>query len=221
METAFQDRVAAGQRLAEEVLRLGLSDPVVYALPRGGVPVAVPVAEALGAPLDLLMVKKIGVPGHDELAMGAVVGGDPPDIVWNDEVLRSAGQGVESREEAVARKLAEIDRLRVRYLGQRAPLRTENRDAVLVDDGIATGATVRAALKALRRRNPASITLAVPVAPASTLAELEAFVDKTVCLSTPSPFFAVGAHYVDFRQTSDDEVTDALELFGEETGEST
>ena len=207
----FRDRETAGKLLADEVLRLGLSDSVVFALPRGGVPVALPVAQALNAPLDLLMVRKLGVPGHEELAMGAVVDGDAPDVVWNPEVLRQLDLSDAERDRAVQAKLAEIDDRRRRYLGDRPPVPVAGRDAVVVDDGIATGATVRAALRALRRRGPSSITLAVPVAPASALEVLRADVDHVVCLASPRPFFAVGAHYANFGQTTDDEVIRAME----------
>lgn len=210
MEQVFQNREVAGQRLAEELSGLGLKSPVVYALPRGGVPVALPVAKALNAPLDLLLVRKIGVPGHEELAMGAVVDGDQPDVVWNEEVLRTLRLDEDAKSRAVDQRLAEIEERRRRYLGDSPPVSAKERDAVVVDDGIATGATMRAALLALRRREPASITLAVPVAPSDTLGDLERMVDRIVCLATPYPFFAVGAHYVDFRQTTDDEVTKAI-----------
>lgn len=210
MTKPFQNRTAAGQRLAEAVVKLGLKQPVVFALPRGGVPVALPVAKALCAPLDLLMVRKIGAPGHEELAVGAVVDGETPDVVWNTEVLQSLQLDEKARTQAVQSKLAEIDERRRLYVGDRIPATVSDRDAVVVDDGIATGATVRAALLGLRRRNPASITLAVPVAPQDSLDMLAPLVDHIVCLEVPSPFFAVGSHYVDFRQTRDDEVVDAL-----------
>ena len=210
MDGVFQNRKAAGKALADAVVALGLKNPVVYALPRGGVPVAVPVAEALGAPLDLLMVRKIGAPGHDELAMGAVVDGETPDVVWNAGIVGALHVGEAEKARALKRKLDEIEARRRTYLGGRHPVPVEGRDAVLVDDGIATGATTRAALVALRRRNPASITLAVPVAPREVLDALEPGLDHTVCLMTPEPFHAVGMHYVDFSQTTDEEVTHAL-----------
>ena len=216
MDNRFRNRETAGERLADQVAGLGLGDPVVLALPRGGVPVAVPVARRLTAPLDLIMVRKIGVPGHQELAMGAVVDGAEPEVVWNTEIVNLIGPHKADCDAAVARQLDEIAARRSRYLRGRAPVAVKGRDAVVVDDGIATGATVRAALKALRRRDPASVTLAVPVAPRDTCQELVALVDHLVCLQSPEPFFAVGAHYVDFRETVDDEVIKALG-FGEGT----
>jgi len=220
MDNRFQNRVTAGEMLADQVAALGLDDPVVLALPRGGVPVAVPVARRLAAPLDLIMVRKIGVPGHQELAMGAVVDGAEPAVVWNTEVVNLIGPSKADRDAAVARQLDEIAARRSRYLQGRAPVAVKGRDAVVVDDGIATGATVRAALKALRRREPASITLAVPVAPGDTCHELAALVDHLICLQSPDPFFAVGAHYVDFRETVDDEVIRALGAGEEAEGDA-
>ena len=204
----------AGERLAGRVVALGLADPVVLALPRGGVPVALPVARALGAPLGLVLVRKIGLPDHEELAMGAVVDGVPPVTVWNDDVVASARLTPERLQAMVAGKLAEIETRRTRYTGGRAPVAVEGRDVVVVDDGIATGATMRAALAAVRRQGAASLTIAVPVAPGDTLDDLTARVDHAVCLDVPSPFFAVGAHYLDFRQTGDDEVTAAFAALG-------
>ena len=219
MGPRFQNRQAAGEALAKALLRMQLNDPVVIALPRGGVPVASPVASALSAPLDVVLVRKIGAPGHEELAMGAVVDGLHPDVVWNETVVRQFGVSEADKVRAMNEKLAEIANRRKRYLGARAPVPLAGRDVVVIDDGIATGATTRAALLALRRRRPASITLAVPVAPAEVLEDFRRVVDNLVCLATPSPFIAVGAHYVDFRQTSDEEVTQAISMrdHGKET----
>ncbi|PRX37704.1 Predicted phosphoribosyltransferase [Meinhardsimonia xiamenensis] len=214
----FADREEAGQLLAERLAAEGpWNDPVVLALPRGGVPVARPVADRLGAPLDLLLVRKIGAPGNPELAVGAVVDGTDREAVWNDDLLRLMGLSREDMAPAVARALAEIEERRRLYLGDRAPVPVEGRDVIVIDDGIATGATMRAALRAVRRRNPASVTLAVPVAPADTLHELRPLVDRLVCLAVPEPFHAVGLHYEDFRQTTDEEVR-ALLARGPEIG---
>lgn len=210
MVARFKDRTDAGTQLADRVEKLGLIDPVVLALPRGGVPVALPVAARLQAPLDLVLVRKIGAPGHEEFAIGAVVDGDEPDVVWNDEAQVLSRLSPHEREKLVSAKLQEIDARRSAYLGDRPPVPLKNKDAVLVDDGIATGSTVKAALKALRRRQPGSITLAVPVAPEDALDSIRPYVDRIVCLSTPFPFFAVGAHYVDFQQTSDSAVIEAM-----------
>jgi putative phosphoribosyl transferase len=211
----FPDRTTAGIRLAEAVAALmrdhpEIADPVLLALPRGGVPVALEVARALRAPLDLVMVRKIGVPWQPELAAAAVVDGDAPQLVVNRDVLAIAGMTEADLEDAERRELAEIDRRRRLYLGDRALVPVEGRDAVVVDDGIATGATTRAALKGVRRRRPRSLTLAIPVAPRDTLDQLAGEVDHLVCLAAPTPFYAIGSHYDDFAQVSDDEVIGML-----------
>ena len=196
-----------GQRLA----MLKLVDPVVLALPRGGVPVAVEVAQALHAPLDLLMVRKIGAPGQRELAVAAVVNGDHPEIVVNEETLRFSGADRAYVDAEALHELKEIDRRRALYLRGRAPVLLTGKSVVLVDDGIATGTTVRAALKALQRCKAARLVLAVPVAAADTVAQLRAEVDDLVCLSQPTFFQAVGVHYRDFHQIEDDEVISLLD----------
>jgi predicted phosphoribosyltransferase len=202
----FRDRTEAGEKLADALAEFSLADPVVLALPRGGVPVAVPVARRLNAPLDLLLVRKIGAPGHEELAVGAVVDGPVHEAVFNKPVLKMLGMTEADFASAIDHKLAEIEIRRAAYLGGAAPVPVEGRTAIVVDDGIATGATMKAALLGLRRRNPASVVLAVPVAPADTLAELEQLVDRVVCLDIPPDFYAVGAHYRDFPQVGDAEV---------------
>jgi putative phosphoribosyl transferase len=207
----FADRAAAGRALGECLASMDLSPPiVVLALPRGGVPVAAEVARCLSAPLDLVLVRKIGVPWQPELAVAAVVGGEPPEIVVDEEVQRFSGVGRNEIDEQAKHALAEIDRRRVLYLSGRAPLPLAGATAVVVDDGIATGTTMRAALKALRRRHPARLVLAVPVAPRDTVARLRSEVDDLVCLAEPEPFRAVGLHYDDFHQVEDDEVLAAL-----------
>ncbi|MDJ0630435.1 MAG: phosphoribosyltransferase family protein [Rhodobacter sp.] len=206
----FADRTDAGTRLAGPVARLGLADPVVLALPRGGVPVAAPVADRLGAPLDLVMVRKIGTPGNPELAAGAVVDGAAPQTVFNDDILRSLGLSAEDFAEAVARELKVIEERRATYLAGREPVALAGRNVIVVDDGIATGATVKATLKALRGQGVASLTLAVPAAPKDTLAVLTPMVDHLICLQTPEPFYAVGQAYARFGQTSDAEVVALL-----------
>jgi predicted phosphoribosyltransferase len=206
----FRDRTEAGEALAEALEGLALPDPVVLALPRGGVPVAAPVARRLKAPLDLLLVRKIGAPGHEELAVGAVVDGPVHEAVFNKPVLAMLGMTEAEFAPAIARKLAEIEARRTAYLGGAAPVPVEGRTAIVVDDGIATGATAKAALLGLKRRRPASVILAVPVAPADTLAELEPLVDRIVCLDVPRDFYAVGAHYRDFPQVEDAEVIAVL-----------
>jgi predicted phosphoribosyltransferase len=210
----FRDRTEAGEKLADALAGLSLADPVVLALPRGGVPVAVPVARQLKAPLDLLLVRKIGVPGHEELAVGAVVDGPVHEAVFNKPVLAMLGMTEADFAPAIDRKLAEIEARRATYLGGAAPVPVEGRTAIVVDDGIATGATVKAALLGLKRRSPASVILAVPVAPADTLAELEPLVDRIVCLDAPRDFYAVGAHYREFPQVEDAEVIALLAAAG-------
>jgi len=204
----FTDRAEAGNELAERIAAMQLADPVVLALPRGGVPVAVPVAARLGAPLDLILVRKIGVPGHEELAAGALVEGAEP--VFNPDVLRMTGRTEADFARTVDRKRAEIAARRSLYLAGRAPVPLAGRTAVVIDDGIATGASMRAALKGLAQREPARIVLAVPVAPRDALEALRALVDDIVCLEMPDFFYAVGAHYREFGQVSDDEVARAM-----------
>jgi putative phosphoribosyl transferase len=186
---------------------MSLDNPVVLALPRGGAPVGFEIARALNAPFDVLLVRKIGAPGHEEFALGAVVEGDPPIVVIND--------GVPSRfaayiEEEASRQVKEMERRRALYRGARPLLSVAGRTAIVVDDGIATGATFRAALEAMKRMNAARVIAAIPVAPAEALAEIEALADDVVCLVTPEPFLAVGCHYGDFGQTSDEEVVSLL-----------
>ena len=206
---SFPNRREAGRRLGDAVARLQLTDPVVLALPRGGVPVAVEVAHRLGAPLDILLVRKIGAPGHEEYGIGAVVEGNKPEVVIDERIARAVGADQAYIDRVVARELAEIERRRAVYR-LAAPLPLKGRAVVLVDDGIATGATVRAALKGLATAGAARIILAVPIAPADTLAELRGQCDKVVCLMVPEPFWAVGAHYGDFAQTRDAEVSELL-----------
>jgi putative phosphoribosyl transferase len=205
----FEDRSDAGRQLAQALRRLRLKDPLVLALPRGGVPVAVQVADALDAPLDLLFVRKIGAPHQPELALAAVAEGGGVSV--NDEMVDpddAAARAYIDRE--AQHHLREIARRRELYLGGRVPAVVEGRTAVVVDDGIATGATVRAALELLRQKHPARIVLAVPVAPRHSLAELRAFADEIVCLETPAVFQAVGRHYRHFGQVEDEEVVRLL-----------
>lgn len=212
MTLPFTDRAQAGRQLAERLLALQLPPPhVVLALPRGGVPVAVPVARALGAPLDLLLVRKIGLPWQHELALAAVVEGEPPQLVV-DEALRAAcGVDADYLARQQREALAEIGRRRALYLAGRPVVPVAGCTAIVVDDGIATGTTMRAALRGLRGRHPARLVLAVPVAPADTVAALSQEADEVVCLAQPEPFHAIGLHYADFHQVPDDEVLAALD----------
>lgn len=202
----FKDRRSAGKLLAERIKELKPADPVVLAMPRGGVPVGLEVAKALGAPLDLVLVRKIGVPYQPELAAGAVVDGDQPEIVVNDDVMQLAGLTREYIDERAKEELVEIERRRQVYLSDRPRVPLNGRTLIIVDDGIATGASIRAAIAALKRRNPLKLILAVPVAPADTIEKLRAEVDDVVCLQMPEPFYAIGMHYDDFHQVPDDEV---------------
>ncbi|MFC0387611.1 phosphoribosyltransferase [Muricoccus vinaceus] len=208
----FLDRADAGRQLAQSLLHLKVQDPVVLALPRGGVPVGYEVAEALGAPLDLLLVRKIGTPGQAELAVGAVVDGARPEMVINEDIVRQLGVPASYLEQEAARQLAEIERRRAAYLRGRPPVALEGRTAIMVDDGIATGATARASLRALAASGTARrVVLAVPVAPAEIVKALSALCDEAITLSTPEDFRAVGLHYGDFRQTEDAEVIELLD----------
>jgi putative phosphoribosyl transferase len=207
----FADRRMAGRALGQAVARLELPEPIiVLALPRGGVPIAAEVASSLGAPLDLLIVRKIGVPWQPELAVGALAEGrlDRP---WIDESARRAlGVSDEQIARQVSLEIGELARRQRVYRPGRAGLPVRGASVVLVDDGIATGATVHAALAALRAQHPGRIVLAVPVAPAQALSALRSEVDDIVCLAQPEPFYAVGSHYENFEQVSDEAVLNAL-----------
>lgn len=211
MSRRFHDREDAGQQLAERLATSAWPPPlVVLALPRGGVPVAAVVARRLGAPLDLLLVRKIGSPWNPELAVAAVVDAGAPELVVDAAIARSEGADDAYIRGEMRRQWELIVQRRQRYLSGRAPVDVQGATVIVVDDGIATGTTVRAALAALRRRGAARIVLAVPVAPRDTLARLRAQVDDIVCLAEPSPFLAIGLHYGDFHQVGDDEVLEAL-----------
>lgn len=208
--SAFSDRHQAGQALANVLRDLQLHDPVVLALPRGGVPVGHPIARALGAPLDVLLVRKIGAPGQEELALGAVVDGVEPQWLVDEDMLRLFDPAPGWFAQQVTEQLREIERRRALYCGPRQPLVLENREVILVDDGLATGSTARVALQGLRKQRPRRVTLAVPVGPRETVEKLRPLVDELICLLTPEPFRAVGDHYLDFRQVSDLEVMELL-----------
>jgi putative phosphoribosyl transferase len=209
-QALFADRSEAGRRLAERLLCFKDERPVVLALPRGGVPVGFEVAQALDAPLDLVLVRKIGAPFQPELAVGAVVDGGRAETVLNDEIVREFEISESYIAEESARQLEEIERRRDLYLAGRVRVPVEGHTAIVVDDGIATGATMEAALHATRRANPKRLVLATPVAPPDTIARLRPQADEVVCLATPRLFAAIGAFYEDFRQLSDEEVVDLL-----------
>jgi predicted phosphoribosyltransferase len=209
----FRDRSEAGRRLAKALETFKDQSPVVLALPRGGAPVAAEVAAALNAPLDLVLVRKIGVPYQPELAMGAVVDGPEPVTVRNEDVIRMSGVSEAEFAKARDQEIAENRRRRERFLGQRPRPELKGSTAIVIDDGIATGATTRAALRAVRAQGPKRLVLAVPVAPTTTLAELKAEADEIVCLEDHEPFGAIGFFYRDFRQLSDGDVTAILARF--------
>jgi putative phosphoribosyl transferase len=206
----FADRTEAGRQLAKALHQLRAEQPIILALPRGGVVVGFEVAQALDAMLDLLLIRKIGAPGKPELAIAAVVDGASPQLVVNEDLAALAG--VEDRyiAEQKALKLKEIEERRARYVGWRRNPDLSGATAIVVDDGIATGATMRAALAALRRVGPRRLVLAVPLAPPDTVQALRREVDELFCLDTPEPFRAVGAHYADFHEVTEEEVIDLL-----------
>ncbi len=205
----FQDRREAGQLLADKLSAYeGRTDLLVLALPRGGVPVGYEVARALGAPLDVFVVRKLGVPGHEELAMGAVAGGG---VRVLNESLRSELGVTDAALAAITRdELRELERRELLYRNGRPPLAVRDKTAILVDDGLATGSSMLAAIGALRRLGPARIVVAIPTGAPETCEQLRAEVDELVAVITPEPFHAVGLWYRDFSQTSDDEVRDLL-----------
>ncbi|MEB8386715.1 erythromycin esterase family protein [Rhodobacteraceae bacterium KMM 6894] len=207
----FSDRAQAGAQLADRLLAMDLDQPQIYALPRGGVPVAVEVADRLNAPLDLVLVRKIGAPGNPEVALGAIVEGTNAQVVINEDVKRLSGADMNYLERAYAEQLAELDRRRVQYLGDRPRLNPAGRTVVVVDDGLATGATMKAALTALRRNNAARIVVALPVAPKRALEELAHLADDIICLHPATEFRGVGGFFRDFHQLSDEETIALLD----------
>ena len=205
----FADRAEAGELLAERLTAYrDRDDVVVLALPRGGVPVAREVAQALGVPLDVYVVRKLGVPGHEELAMGAIATGGVR--LLNHDVIDALGIPMNVIDQVAAREHQELARREQAYRGDRGPIALTNKTVILVDDGLATGATMRAAVMAARQQQPARVIVAVPVGAASTCADLAAEADDVVCVRTPDPFVAVGLWYRDFTPTTDHEVRSLL-----------
>jgi putative phosphoribosyl transferase len=219
MDGIFQDRKDAGRRLAQALAERGYHGDglLVLGIPRGGVVVAAEVARALRAPLDVVIARKLRAPYQPELAIGAVISGDHLRIV-NEQLARAAGASPEYVEEEIRRQQAEIEhRMRV-YRGDRPPPEVGGRTVLVIDDGIATGYTFRAALEGIRRRQPARLVAAVPVAPPDSLASLEPYADEFLCLATPEPLLAVGIWYEDFAQTTDAEVIALLQENWEASG---
>jgi predicted phosphoribosyltransferase len=209
MERAFPNRAEAGRLLAEKLEKYAdRNDVIVLGLPRGGVPVAYEVAKSLRVPLDVFIVRKLGVPGFEELAAGAIASGGVR--VLNEDVLRALPNAGEIIESVTAKETAELERREKSYRDDRPAPEFRDRVVILVDDGLATGATMRAAVKALRQRGVAKIVVAVPVGPPDTCREFEDEADETICASAPEFFQAVGQYYEDFSQTSDEEVRDLL-----------
>jgi predicted phosphoribosyltransferase len=208
-ETRFRNRVDAGQRLARELSgHAGRSDVLVLGLPRGGVPVAFEVAQALDAEMDVFLVRKLGVPGQDELAMGAIASGGLR--VLNQDVIRMLGVPGRVIDEVARREARELERREIAYRGDRPEPEIRGRTVILVDDGLATGSSMRAAAQALKQRAPARLVVAVPVAARETCDSFRDEVDEVVCVITPEPFYAVGLWYDDFSQTTDAEVRELL-----------
>jgi putative phosphoribosyl transferase len=206
----FPDRREAGRSLGAELASYaGRTDVTILGIPRGGVPVAFEVARALHAPLDVFLVRKLGAPGQEELAMGAIASGGV--LVLNPIVIRSLQISNDEIESAARREERELRRRELAYRGARPPLDIEGRIAILVDDGLATGSSMRAAVEAARKLEPARIVVAVPVAPVSTARDMRRIADDVVCVATPEPFDSVGRFYVEFEQTTDEEVRDLLQ----------
>ncbi len=205
MAAHFRNRTEAGQQLAAKLTTYAnRPDVLILALPRGGVPVAFEVAQALNAPLDVFLVRKLGVPGHEELAFGAIASGGTR--VLNDEVVSELGLSQEIMDRVAARELQELKRREQAYRDDRPAPSVRDRTVILVDDGLATGSTMRAAVDALRQQQPARVVVGVPTASPETCAKFRRLVDEIVCVITPEPFYAVGLWYQDFSQTSDEEV---------------
>lgn len=213
----FEDRAEAGQVLAAALRAYrGRRDVILVALPRGGVPVGFEVARSLGAPLDVFVVRKLGVPGYAELAMGAIASGGIR--VLNEDVVAALGPKAQEAIELVANaELAELHSREKRYRGERPPPDLRGRCVIIVDDGLATGATMRAAVRAIRQRKPSAIVVAVPVAAESSCLEMREEADVVICAMTPDPFYGVGQFYRHFPQTSDDEVRELLQRAAETT----
>jgi putative phosphoribosyl transferase len=218
LQLPLTNRIEAGRLLADALqFYAGGSDVLILALPRGGVPVAFEVARKLNVPLDLMLVRKLGVPGQRELAMGALASGGSK--VMNQELVESLRLSEATLQAVINEEEQELERRERAYRGNRPPPDVQDRRVILVDDGLATGATMRVAIAALRQQQPARIIVAIPVAPSSTVEKLRQEADEVFCLATPEPFFAISRWYVDFSQTSDEEVRDLLDQAWHESEE--
>ena len=206
----FTDRRQAGKLLGEKLLPFAKMEPVIYALPRGGLPVADEVAKCLKAPLDLVLVRKLGAPGHEELAIGATVDGSAPTTVLHDDIIAELNVPESYIKSTEAAALREIERRRKLYMNDRPPLSPKDRTVIIVDDGLATGATMEAAVAAMRKAGAAHIIVAVPVAPGDTVAKFETTADDMIALKTPYPFWSVGSWYHSFPQLTDEDVIETL-----------
>lgn len=207
----FDNRRQAGQLLAEEIERRGFANPVVLGLPRGGVPVASEVAAKINAPLDVILVRKIGAPFQRELAIGAVVDGVTPEIVRNEELIRALGVTEDEFKALADQQLKIIEERRKLWLAGRQAIPVKGKTAIIVDDGIATGATVRVSVHAIRKKGPKLLVVATPVAPPETVEALRREADDVVCLETPDYLGAIGFFYRDFSQVTDADVSRVLE----------
>lgn len=207
----FTDRKDAGRQLAAVLEKLRFESPVVLALPRGGVPVGFEIASRLKAPLDVIVVRKLGAPGQHELGLGAIVDGDHPQSVLNEEIIQELEVSAEYLQAEIESELKEIRRRQDLYRNGRPPINVAGQTAIVVDDGIATGGSIRAALRGVRRQGPRKLVLAVPVAPPETIESLRADADVAICLEKPAFFFAIGEFYEDFDQTTDKEVVELLD----------
>ena len=206
----FTDRRHAGRQLAEKLLPFADAEPIVYALPRGGLPVADEAAKRLNAPLDLILVRKIGAPGHQELAIGAVVDGAAPTTILHDDIIAELDVPDAYVKSAEASALKEIERRRKLYMKDRPPLSPKGRTAIIADDGLATGATMEAAVAAMRKAGAARIIVAVPVAPRETLEKLQRAADEVIAIETPCPCCSVGSWYHSFPQLTDEDVIETM-----------
>ncbi|WP_207764800.1 phosphoribosyltransferase [Hyphococcus luteus] len=206
----FTDRREGGMKLADKLLAFADAKPVVYALPRGGLPVAEEAAKRLHAPLDIILVRKLGAPGHEELAIGAIVDGAAPVTILHKDIIAELGVSEAYIEKTKKAALEEIERRRALYMKDRPPVSPKDRTVIIVDDGLATGATMEAAATAMRKAGAAKIVVAVPVAPEEAVRDLAKIADEVIAVATPSPFWSVGGWYQSFPQLTDDDVVETL-----------